>query len=64
MPDEFEDVNLSWYSFDICDVDDFFLYEDFNGYFLSSQSMGGKLDFSECAFSNSFAFITWKIPRR
>lgn len=57
MSDEFEDMNLSWDSFNICYINDFFLDEDFDGYFLSSESMSGKFDFSESAFSNSFALI-------
>ena len=54
MADEFQDMDLSGHSFDICDVDYSLLFKDFDCDFFARENMSGQLDFSECSLSDCF----------
>ncbi len=54
MSDEFEDVDLSGYSFHIGDIDDFLFHEYFYRNLLPCESMSGQFNFSESALTDGF----------
>lgn len=54
MADQFEDVDLSGNSLDICHIDDSILFKNFYCNFLSSWDVCGKLHFSEGTLSKCF----------
>lgn len=54
MSDQLENVDFSRDSFDIGHIDYFFLNKYFDGYFFTSEGMGGEFHFSESSFSDCF----------
>lgn len=54
VTNEFQDMNLPRDSLDICNINNSIFFKDFDGHFLSSWHMGGKLDFAERTFAECF----------
>lgn len=54
MPDHFEDMDLTRYSFDIVHVLDFIFFKNFYRNLLTGAVMNSELHFSESTLANSF----------
>ena len=55
MSDEFENVDLTGYPFDISNINNFFLHKNFDGNFFPGESMGGHFNFAESPFTDGLA---------
>lgn len=57
VPDQFEDVDLSRYSFDICHFDDFAFFEYFDSDMLISRFVNGCFDLPKSPFADCLSWI-------
>ena len=56
-----QNVDLSRYTFNVGLIFNLVFFEDFNGYFLTSDQVGSEPNFSEGALAQGFAFNRKKI---
>jgi hypothetical protein len=56
MADEFKDMNFTGDSLHVGHVDDFVLFQDLDGNFLSCGDVRGQFDFAESTFSESLFY--------
>jgi hypothetical protein len=63
VPDELEYVDLSRDALYVCHINNFILFENFDGHWLSGWLMSGQLDFTEGALTQcpSEAIITYLL---
>lgn len=55
MAYQFKDVNLSRHSLNISYIDDLFLHQDLDCYFLTGQSVSCEFDFAESTLADGLA---------
>jgi hypothetical protein len=55
MPDQFKDVDLSGYPFDVSHIDDLGLHQYLHCNFFASGNLGGQLHLSESALANGLS---------
>lgn len=56
VTNKFENMDLSGYSFDVCNITEFFLLKKFNSNFLFGEFMGRQSNFTERSFAQNFAY--------